>query len=794
MKAIFINTSIFLLCFFSGANLNAQSTDIYHTNWIDFNKNGSKDIYEDPDQGIDKRVDDLLSQMNLNEKSCQLATLYGFGAVLKDQLPTPEWKQEIWKDGIANIDEQLTGLRHQDDLSNVYPHAKHVESLNQIQRFFIEDTRLGVPVDFTCEGIRGLNHYKATFFPAQIGLGSTWDKRLIRKIGEVTGKEAYILGYTNIYSPILDLARDPRWGRTVETYGEDPYLVAQLGKQQIQGLQAQGMMSTAKHFCVYGIPIGGRDGACRTHPQVGERDLFSLHLEPFRVAIHEAGAMGVMASYNDYNGIPIAENKFLLTDVLRKTWGMKGYVVSDSDALEYLFTKHKTSASYIEGIGKWLAAGGNVRTNFTSPEEFILPLREGIETGIIPIEIVNERVREVLKTKFLMGLFDHPYRENPKLANQLVACNDHKDLAKEAALKSIVLLKNDSIGTGTFLPLKKGLQKIGVFGPLADEKKAIHSRYGPVGSNVVSVLEGIKRVSGADKILHIKGAEVRDNNFPQSDILKSPPKGESEKMIQDALLKAKECDVLIVCLGDDHKTVGESMSRYSLDFPGYQQELLEALAKIGKPIILVMLNGRPVSCNWADRHVSAIIEAWYLGEFTGDAVAEVIFGDYNPAGSLPITFPKSTGQIPLAFPFHPGGDDFGYARVDGPLYAFGHGLSYTTFDYHDLRIKVIDNDILSPKVEVSCTIKNSGSLDGDEVVQLYLNDEVSSVITYKKVLRGFERVHVKSGESKEVKFQLGLRKLGLYNQKMNFVCEHGTFKIWVSSASDDDRLEGSFEL
>ena len=397
----------FLITFFSisflliVSSFQNEEASIYHKGWIDFNKNNKKDIYEDPTQPTEKRVENLLSQMNVNEKTNQLASLYGYGAVLKDRLPAAGWKDSIWKDGIANIDEQLTGLRK--DTMYAFPYASHAVALNTIQKFFIEETRLGIPVDFTAEGIRGLNHMKATYFPAQIAQGSSFNKNLVYKIGEVTGKEAKALGYTNVYSPILDVSSDPRWGRIEETYGSDPYLVAQLGKQNILAIQKNKVVSTTKHFAVYSIPVGGRDGDVRTDPKVAPREMWDLYLEPFRVAFEEAGAKGTMASYNDYDGVPIIGSKYFLTDILRKQFGFKGYVVSDSWAFEYLFNKHKVAKDTADAGKIALEAGMNVRTTFQSPKPYLLGISRGIKNGSISMDVVNERVREVFKGEILDG-------------------------------------------------------------------------------------------------------------------------------------------------------------------------------------------------------------------------------------------------------------------------------------------------------------------------------------------------------------------------------------------------------
>ncbi len=783
---------VLLVCMILGIHIapsfTQQNKNIYHDGWIDLNKNGKKDVYEDSSQPIDKRVKDLLSQMTMEEKTCQLATLYGYNKVLKDELPTPEWKNEIWKEGIANIDEHLNGVRTISQYC--YPFSRHAEAINTVQHFFIEQTRLGIPVDFTDEGIRGICHYKATYFPAQIGVASTWDKALVRKIGEVTGREGRALGYTNVYSPILGLARDPRWGRFVETYGEDPYLVAQLGKQEVLGLQSQGVASTAKHYAVYSVPVGGRDGKTRTDPHVTPRAVWSLFLEPFRVDFTEAGGLGTMSSYNDYNGVPVTGSHYFLTTVLREKFGFKGYVVSDSDALEYLYTKHKVSPTYEDAIARAFQAGLNVRTTFTKPEVFIIPLRKAIRDGKLPEETVDKRVSEVLRVKFTLGLFDHPYVNNPKAADTLVHSEKHKKLALQAAHESMILLKNE----GGLLPLKKTLKTIAVIGPDIEEVKQISSRYGPRNPELVTVLEGIRRaVTPATRVLHAQGCRLTDPHFPESELYPFPLSADEKKMIGEAVRIAKKSDIAIVVLGDDNRICSEGHSRTSLDPAGRQRDLIQAIYRTGTPVVLVLLNGRPLTINWCAKHVPAIVEAWFPGEYTGTAIADVLFGIYNPGGKLPVTFPKTVGQIPYAFPFMPGARSGGKSRVSGALFPFGYGLSYTTFAYKNLTVTP-DTAGLMNSVKVSFTVKNIGNRPGDEIVQLYINDVVSSVITYEKVLRGFERVHLQPGENKRISFTLTPRDLGFYGKDMAFTVEPGRFDVFIGSSSEDIRLKGKFWL
>lgn len=776
--------SLFLCSHAASANKNG----IYQKGWIDFNKNGKMDVYENPNAPLEERVQDLLSQMTMDEKTCQMATLYGSGRILKDALPQESWQTEIWKDGIGNIDEEHNGLGSYRSAYS-FPYTKHVETKHAIQRWFVEKTRLGIPVDFTNEGIRGLCHDRATYFPAQCGQGSTWNKELIARISEVEAREAHALGYTNIYSPILDIAQDPRWGRCVETYGEDPYLVGQLGKQMILGLQKHNLVASPKHFAVYSIPVGGRDGNTRTDPHVAPREMRTLYLEPFRVAFQEAGALGVMSSYNDYDGEPISGSYHFLTEILRQQWGFKGYVVSDSEAVEFISTKHKVAETYEDGIAQAVNAGLNVRTNFTQPAEYILPLRKAIADGKISQETVNKRVAEILRVKFWLGLFDNPYRGDGKLAEKIVHSKEHQAVSLDAARQSLVLLKNENQA----LPLSKSVRSVAVIGPNADEYKQLICRYGPANAPIKTVYQGIREMLPDAEVLYEKGCDIVDPHFPQSELLDFPKTAEETRMMDAAVAAAQKAEVVILVLGGNELTVREDRSRTSLDLPGRQEELLKAVCATGKPVVLVMLDGRASTINYAQAYVPAILHAWFPGEFCGQAVAEALFGDYNPGGKLAVTFPKSVGQIPFAFPFKPGSDVKASTSVYGALYPFGYGLSYTSFAYSNLTLTPLRQGPQG-EVTVTCTVKNTGKVKGDEVVQLYLRDEVSSVTTYTKVLRGFERITLQPGEEQTVRFTLRPQDLGLWDKNMNFTVEPGRFKVMIGASSQDIRLEGEFEI
>ncbi|MCD6288320.1 MAG: glycoside hydrolase family 3 C-terminal domain-containing protein [Candidatus Hydrogenedentes bacterium] len=768
--------------------------DIYHDGWIDLNKNGTMDPYEDPSVSIERRIDDLIGRMNLDEKTCQLVTLYGYNRVLKDPLPTKEWKNEIWKDGLANIDEHLNGVRGSAKEFNSSP-SRLAESLNTVQRFFIEQTRLGIPVDFTNEGIRGLCARGATPFPAQIGIGSSWDVDLVSKIGHVTGKEARMLGYSNIYAPILDLARDPRWGRTVESYGEDPYLLSRLGVAMVKAIQAEGVASTVKHFCVYSVPKGGRDGGARTDPHVAFREFETMYLAPFRAAFTEGGALGTMSSYNDYDGVPITGGHEFLIDRLRKQWGFKGYVVSDSNAVKFIYSKHRLAADYKDAVRQAVLNGLNVRTEFNPPKNYVLPLRELVREGAIPMDVIDSRVRDVLRVKYLTGKFDRPYVKDLAKADKVLHCDAHKAVSLEASRKSIVLLKNKD----NLLPLdRKTLKSILVTGPNAAAIDYARSRYGPDEAEIISVLDGIKNAVG-DRITvkYAKGCDVTDPAWPESEILPEPMTDAERDGIMKAQAMAKTVDAAIVVVGGNENTVGESESRTSLDLPGRQRDLVKAIVATGTPTVVVLINGRPLTINWINKYVPAIIEAWFPGEWSGQAVAEVLFGDYNPGGKLSITFPKTVGQIPLNFPFKPGshnGQPSKYnTRVKGVLYPFGYGLSYTEFKYSNLRVSP-ETQTADGTVTVRADVTNTGDRAGDEVVQLYVTDELSSVTTYESQLRGFKRISLEPGQTRTVEFTLDRDDLKLLDRDMKWTVEKGFFKVMVGSSSVDIRLEGRFEI
>lgn len=776
--------------------------EMYKKGWIDFNKNGVMDTYENPDASLDARIENLLSQMTVEEKTCQMVTLYGFKRVLTDDLPTPAWKTKLWKDGMGAIDEHLNGFQQwglpPSDNPFVWPASLHAWALNEVQRFFIEETRLGVPVDFTNEGIRGVESFKATNFPTQLGIGHTWNRELVHRIGTITGREARLLGYTNIYAPVLDVGRDQRWGRYEEVYGESPYLVAELGIEMAKGLQKDYQVAaTAKHFIAYSNNKGAREGMARVDPQMSPREVENIHVYPWKRVIKEGGILGAMSSYNDYDGFPIQSSYYWLTTRLRQDMGFRGYVVSDSDAVEYLYSKHGTAIDMKEAVLQAVEAGLNVRCTFRSPESFVLPLRELIAEGAIAMETINDRVRDILRVKFLIGLFDTPYQMDLKQADMEVNSLKNQKIALQASRESIVLLKNSE----KTLPLsKESVKTISVCGPNADDTSYALTHYGPLAVEVTTVLQGIKEKVGEKvHVLYTQGCQLVDKNWPESEILPQEPDAKEKAEIEKAVENARKSDVAIVVLGGNNRTCGENKSRTSLELPGHQLQLLQAVVSVGKPVVLVLVNGRPLAINWADKYVDAILEAWYPGSQGGKAVADILFGDYNPGGKLTVTFPKTVGQIPFNFPYKPssqvdGGNKPGLegdmSRVNGALYPFGYGLSYTTFEYSGLTVSP---ERITPKQEttVCFSVKNTGNVAGDEVVQLYIRDLLSSVTTFEKNLCGFERVHLAPGESKVVTFKILPRDLELMNRKGDWVVEPGEFKLMVGASSEDIRQEKS---
>ena len=508
--------------------------------------------------------------------------------------------------------------------------------------------------------------------------------------------------------------------------------------------------------------------------------------------------MGVMCSYNDWNGEPVAASKYFLTDLLRTEYGFDGYVVSDSEAVEFVHTKHAVAETYAEACRQVLEAGLNVRTQFTPPADFILPVRELIRDGRLPMTTVDRRVGEVLSVKFRLGLFDRPFVDDPDAADRIVGMERHLEFVDDIQAQSFVLLKNDGL-----LPLDRAkTKKVLVTGPLADETNYMISRYGPNGLETVSIRRGLEDyLRGTAEVVYRKGCDTVDPRWPDTELVPTPLSADETAKMDEAVAAAADADVVVAVLGEDEKSCGESRSRTSLELPGRQQAFLERLYATGRPVVLVLVNGQPLTINWAARKVPAILETWFPGCRGGIAVAKTLFGELNPNGRLSVTFPKTVGQVELNFPFKMGSHgtqpDFGpngagHTRVDGVLYPFGYGLSYTKFEYGGLKVEKVEG--VETGWRVSCEVKNVGEREGAEVVQLYVRDRYSSVVTYDSVLRGFEKVWLKPGESRRVTFTLAPDHLKILDRDMKWTVEPGDFDILVGASSEDIRLRGELTV
>lgn len=722
------------------------------------------------------RVRELLEKMTLEEKVTQLGSI-GVGKLLTDGKFDLDKARELLKHGIGQITRVAGWSR--------LPPKEAAQLANEIQRFLVEETRLGIPAIVHEECLSGLMAPYATTFPQAINLASTFDPDLVKDMTSAIRKEMRAVGAHQGLSPVLDVLRDPRWGRTEETFGEDHYLVACMAVAYISGLRGedlrQGIVATAKHFGGHGWPEGGRNCA---PVHLGPRELRETFLFPFEAAVRVAKVQSIMNAYHDIDGIPCAASRELLTDILRGEWGFDGIVVSDYGAVHMLFSVHKVASDEKDAACQALFAGIDIEL----PDiHCYAKLIDAVREGKISEAIVDEAVTRVLTVKERLGLFDNPFVD-PDIAQSLFDCQEHRQLARLIAEKSIVLLKND----GNLLPLRKDLSSIAVIGPNANAPRNMLGDYAYMAhldlsespTPIVTVLDGIKaKVSPTTKVLYAKGCEVF---------------GGTTEGIAEAVEIAKQADVVVLVVGDrsglfGKGTVGEGCDRADLSLPGHQEELVRAVVQTGKPTVLVLINGRPVTLGDLVDKVPAIVEAWFPGEEGGNAIANVLFGDVNPGGKLPVTFPRTVGQVPLHYnraqiSFR----DYMFTPVS-PQFPFGHGLSYTKFEYSDLTVSP---EKISPAgtVAISVTVKNVGDREGDEVVQLYVRDVVASRVRPVKELKGFKRISLKPGEAKRVTFYLSADQLAFYDRAMRFIVEPGTIEVMVGSSSEDIRLTGSFEI
>jgi beta-glucosidase len=734
--------------------------------------------YLNPSLPVERRVEDLLKRMTLKEKVAQLCSIPA-NALFEGGRFSVEKARNMLADGIGQIT-RLAG----DHVLRLRP-REVAEAANAIQRFLIEESRLRIPAIIHEECLSGLMAWGATTFPQAIGLASTWNPDLVEDVASTIRRQMRAVGAHQGLAPVLDVARDPRWGRVEETYGEEPYLVASMGVSYVRGLQGEEwesrVLATPKHFAAHGFPEGGRNCA---PVRVGIRELREVFLLPFEAAVRVAGALSIMSAYHDIDGVPCTASKTLLTDVLRSEWGFQGIVVSDYGAIHMLHSFHMIASDLRQAAIKALEAGVDVELPMA--QCYLGPLLEALRGGLISEAVVDTAVSRVLRIKFLLGLFENPYVDVEE-ASKIFDTIQDRDLALQTARESIVLLKNDGV-----LPLSKSIESIAVVGPNAAEARSLLGDYSYTAHlslekpavEVVSILEGVKaKVSAETEVYYAQGCGISDY---------------SKAGFKEALEAAGRSRVIIAVMGErsglsKFDVSGEGRDRDDISLPGVQEELLEALLELGKPVVLILLNGRPLTLSRIVDKCAAVVEAWLPGEEGGKAVADVLFGDYNPSGRLPVTFPRSSGQIPLYSAMKPSSTRNYVFTETKPLFPFGHGLSYTEFEYSSLKISP---DRVKPdgEVSVSCNVKNVGCLKGDEVVQVYVRDEYASVARPAKELKGFKKISLEPGEVKRVSFIISTDQLAFYDDQMRLVVEPGFFRVMVGRSSEDIRLTGRFEV
>ncbi|HTA78541.1 MAG TPA: glycoside hydrolase family 3 N-terminal domain-containing protein [Terracidiphilus sp.] len=716
-------------------------------------------IYMDARAPIEDRVNDLLEQMTLVEKARQLDMYSSAREIMSahtddthaalDAKFVPEKAQAVWGDlGVGSVH----------DL-NPTP-----EQANAIQQWVIAHNRLGIPALFIEEGLHGYD--TGTVFPAPIGLAGTWDVQTAHDTGAAIAAEARAHGVHMILAPVLDLARDPRWGRVEEDFGEDTYLTGQFGLAYVRGMQDDSLVSDhavvaePKHFVGHGSPEGGQN----TSPvHMGERELRTQMLAAFEPAFREGHAMATMVAYHEIDGIPMTADPLVLKQILRDEWGFQGFALSDLGAIRRLYEDHRVAPTPQAAVCLAIRSGVDMQFYDFDHDVFQRSLVNCAHDGSLPAADLDRAVRSVLRVKFTLGLFDHPYVD-PTLVERAERTPAHLALSLRSARESMTLLKND----GNLLPLAKTIQRIAVIGP-----NGAIARYGDyereTNGKRISILEGIK-------------AEV-----PNASIT-----FDEGKDIASAVALAKQADVALLAMGEWQGVEGEGFDRSNLDLPGNQDALLEAVVATGKPAVLILENGRPLTIGWAKQHAPAILEAWYPGEFGGQAIAETLFGDLNPSGHLTITFPKSTGQLPVYYSSDPS-RTHKYVDDDGkPLFPFGWGLSYTTFRYDQLVVDA-SGQSAGGKVHVTVNVTNTGSRDGEDVAQLYLRRNFSSVETPERELKGFSRVRLKAGETKTVAFELSSRDLQIWNAEHRWVVEPGQYTLFAGDSSEAE-LKTTFEI
>jgi beta-glucosidase len=733
-------------------------------------------IYKNPNLPIDDRVADLLSRMTLEEKISQIAP------------PADRTTHVIDPTGTFTDESASAMMNRWYDPDLVFPARKAAILRNGVQRYLKEKTRLGIPQLFMGEALHGFMEYGSTSFPQALSLASTWDPDLVHQVFTAAGDEAGSAGLGQVFTPVLDIARDPRWGRTEETYGEDPFLAARIGVAAITGLQGDSFLinrhhvvATAKHFAVHGQPEGGTNTAPGNY---SERIIRENFLVPFQAAIRQAHAGSVMASYNEIDGVPSHINHWLLDNVLRQEWGFRGYVTSDGNGLQMLSEIHHIAANNADAARMALAAGVDYDLSDGSVYRTLL---WQVKAGTVSEAMVDRAVARVLATKFRLGLFDNPYVD-PDYAEKTTNNAEHRALALKTAQKAMILLKNEK----NLLPLDlMNLKTIAVIGPNAE---GVHlGGYSRDPVHGVSILEGIKdRVGTKVNVVYAEGCKITDQNdwhgWFANDVKLINPATQQES-VKAAAEVAKKADVAILVVGENESTNREAWAenhlgdRDSLELLGAQNDLVKAVVETGTPTVVLLINGRPLSLNYITEKVPAILEGWYLGQEGGAAAADVIFGDVNPGGKLPITFPHSIGDLPDFYNHKPSANRTYAFSTRKPLFPFGYGLSYTTFRFDNLRVE--PSEIISgATAKVSVDVTNSGSREGDEVPQLYIHQRVASITRPVMELKGFQRITLKPGEKKTVDFPITPDMLSMLDIDMHRVVEPGTFDLMVGPSSN----------
>ncbi|MCX2450007.1 glycoside hydrolase family 3 C-terminal domain-containing protein [Pedobacter sp. PLR] len=750
-------------------------------------------LYKDASQSIEIRTKDLISRMTLKEKVGQLLSPLGWE--MYERQGNKVTVSQKFKDIVAEKQIGMLWATFRADpwtqktLANGLNPEMSAEAANELQRYMLKNTRLGIPIFLAEEAPHGHMAIGTTVFPTGIGQASTWNQALLKNMSATVAKEVRLQGGHISYGPVLDLSRDPRWSRVEESYGEDPVLTGKLAASIITGLGAGKLanpystIATLKHFVAYAIPEGGHNGAAAS---VGERELREYFLPPFQSAV-KAGARSIMAAYNSIDGIPCSSNSFLLTDILIKEWGFKGFTVSDLGSIEGIKGSHRIARDYTEAATLALTAGldadlgGNAYPNLIA----------AVEKGKIEARFIDTAVSRVLRLKFEMGLFEHPF-VNPPKAKKEIKTKESILLSRQVARESIVLLENKN----NILPLKKGI-KVAVVGPNADNVYNMLGDYTApqAEGSVITVLQGLRSKLSDSQVTYVKGCSIRDTtdtNIPQAvasaaaaDVIIAVVGGSSARDFKTEYAATGAAIASVETVSDMES--GEGFDRSTLDLLGKQMDLLRALKKTGKPLIVIYIQGRPLNMNWAKENADALLCAWYPGQEGGSAIADVLSGDYNPAGRLPISVPRSVGQIPVHYNRKSPLDHRYVEEEATPLYAFGYGKSYTTFTYEQLNITKADPN---GSYKVSFTLKNTGAFDGDEVAQLYLKNQFASTSQPVRQLKNFERIKLKAGASKLVEFVLTKDDLSIINKDMKKAFEpNSTFTVMVGSGSDKIQLQ-----